>query len=145
MSAGRLCVREVDVITADESAMVAARRMHSRQVGTLVVVDAETRPIGIITDRDLTIRVLAEGKDAATTSIRDILRGPVTTVDETTPIEDALRIMRAGPFRRVPVVDEDGRLAGLLSLDDVLALLAEELKSIGDLLEAESPSELANV
>jgi CBS domain-containing protein len=145
MSVGRICIREVDIIAPEESVQVAAGRMHSRQVGTLVVMNADRDPVGIITDRDLTVRVLAEGRDAATTTVADVMRGPLKTVHEETPIEDALRIMRSGPFRRVPVVDGEGKLVGLLSLDDILELLAEEFASIGKLLEAEEPRSLAGV
>jgi CBS domain-containing protein len=143
MSAGRICVREVDVINPDESAQVAAVRMHARKVGTLVVVDDNRVPIGIITDRDLTVRVLAEGLEGTQTTIAEVMTAAPETVTEKTPIEDALRLMRAGSFRRVPVVDEDGRLAGLLSLDDILDLLAEEFRDIGRLIEQEQPSTLA--
>ncbi|WP_158265140.1 CBS domain-containing protein [Blastopirellula marina] len=142
MSVGRVCVREVDVISAEESAQVAAQRMHSRKVGTLVVVDVHGAPIGIVTDRDLTVRVLAMGKDGATTPISSVSRGPLRTVREDTSIEEAIRAMRAGPFRRLPVVDDDGQLVGLLSLDDVLELLSEEFASIGCLLHEEEPSVL---
>lgn len=142
MSVSKICVRDVDVISPDESAMVAARRMHSRKVGTLVVVDNEARPVGIVTDRDLTIRVLAEGRDGATTPIRNVLTRSLRTVHEDDAIEDALGAMREGPFRRIPVVNDDGKLVGLLSLDDVLELLAEEFACIGRLLEAEAPTEL---
>jgi CBS domain-containing protein len=69
-------------------------------------------------------------------------RSPVT-VGEDTPIEEALAVMRRGPFRRVPVVDREQRLVGLLSLDDILDLLCEEFGQIGKLLAGESPRSLA--
>lgn len=143
MSAGRICIREVDTAAPDESAQVAAGRMHSRKVGTLIVVDKEQRPVGIVTDRDLTVRVLAQGRDGGTTPVAEVMTAAPKTVSEETPIEDALRLMRSGPFRRIPVVDSGGALAGLLSLDDILDLLAEEFAEIGRLIHSEDPASLA--
>jgi len=142
MSVGRICVREVDVIGEKESAQTAARRMHSRKVGTLVVVDEESRPVGIVTDRDLTVRILAPGLDAGHVAVGKVMTHCPETVYADTSIEDALRRMRGGAFRRAPVVDDDGRLVGLLSLDDILELLAEEFAEIGRLIHEEEPSSL---
>lgn len=142
MSAGRICVREVDVISPEESVQVAAARMHDRKVGTLVVLNSDRVPVGIVTDRDLTVRVLAEGRDGTQTTVAEVMTSSPKTVSEQTPIEEALGLMRAGAFRRVPVLDADGRLAGLLSLDDILDLLAEEFRDIGRLLREEQPSTL---
>lgn len=102
MSVRRICVREVDVITESESTVTAARRMNDRKVGTLVVVDRDSRPVGIVTDRDLAMRVLGAGKDGARNVIREAMTPAPKLVRETTAIEDALRMMRAGPFRRLP-------------------------------------------
>lgn len=145
MTVGRLCVRDVDVAEPDETVQVAAQRMHSRNVGTLVVLDPAGRPIGLLTDRDLTTRVLAEGRDGNLVTIDEVMTQDVRVVDEGCPIEVALEAMRAGPFRRVPVVNKKGELVGLLSIDDVLDLLAEEFKTISGLLGRESPSAVAQI
>jgi CBS domain-containing protein len=79
------------------------------------------------------------------TTIREVMTPCPRTVREDTPIEDALRVMRSGPFRRVPVVDREGKLAGMLSLDDVLDLLAEEFAEIRRLVQAEEPSSLGRM
>ncbi|MEW4531241.1 CBS domain-containing protein [Maioricimonas sp. JC845] len=143
MSIGRICIREVDVINPDESARVAASRMHSRKVGTLIVVDEAMVPVGLLTDRDLTTRVLAEGRDGNATPVRKVMSPAPSTVEENTSIEDALAIMRSGTFRRLPVVDGEGQLVGIVSLDDILELLAEEFSEIGWLLRQEEPGSLA--
>lgn len=143
MPVGRICVRTVDVAQIDESATVAAQRMHARNVGTLVVVDKEQRPLGLVTDRDLVIRVLAEHRDPNETTLREVMHRLPHTANEEMPIEEALGIMRCGPFRRFPVVNQEGRLVGILSLDDILDLLAEEFGEIGKLLRKESPESLA--
>lgn len=142
MSVGRVCIREVDTAQEHESALVAARRMHDRKVGTLVVVDDKSAPIGLLTDRDLTVRVLAAARDPSGTKVADVMTSSPKTVREDAALEDALRIMRAAKCRRIPVVSAENRLSGLISLDDVLQLLAEEFLEIGGLLEQESPRSL---
>lgn len=140
MSVGRICVRTVDLAEPDEPVWVAAERMHQRCVGTLIIRGEDGHPIGILTDRDLVTRVLAKGLDAHETRVSQVMTSPVVTAGEETAIDAALPLMRSGGFRRLPVVDKKGQLVGLLSLDDVLMLLAEELKVVGDLLEKETPA-----
>jgi CBS domain-containing protein len=139
MSVGRICVREVDVAKPEESVQTGAQRMLARKVGTLIVVNRLYEPIGIVTDRDLTVRVLAEGRDPSQSLLADVMTRQVTTVSSETPIEDALRLMRVGSFRRLPVTDRAGKLSGLVSLDDILDLLSHEFHEIGRLLVDENP------
>ncbi len=143
MSVGRICVREVDLAEPHEAVQIAARRMNDRKVGTLVVKGPDGGPIGILTDRDLAVRVVGEGRDLARTSVADVMTKAPDAVDEDTPIESALSRMRAGAYRRLPVVNTEGKLVGLVSLDDILDLLAEEFRQVGDLLRKESPASLA--
>jgi CBS domain-containing protein len=145
MSVGRICVRSVDSAEMSETAILAARRMRDRNVGSLVVVDRERHPLGLITDRDLAVRVLAEGRDATQTLISEVMTRLPHTVREETPIEEALGLMRSGACRRLPVVDQDRRLVGVLCLDDVLDLLAEEFGEVRTLLRKESSESLAAV
>lgn len=139
MSVGKICTREVDLAHADESVWRAAERMHQRAVGTLVVIDDDKNPIGIVTDRDLVERVLAKGLDANVTSIGQVMTQAPAIVSEQLPIEEAIAIMRRERCRRLPVVGDVGQLIGLISLDDVLQLLAEELATVGQLLERQTP------
>lgn len=139
MTVGSICVRQVDTVTPDESVAVAAERMHQRAVGTLVVVNGASQVIGIITDRDLVSRVLARGLNPGETTVRNSMTDRPTTVFEHTPIETALVAMRTGRFRRIPVVDGDNKLVGLITLDDILMLLGEEFSQIGRLLKRETP------
>lgn len=143
MPVGKICARQVDVAKAEESVQAGAQRMLARKVGTLVVVNKLYEPIGIVTDRDLTVRVLAEGRDPSQTALCDVMTREVTTVSSETPVEDALRLMRIGSFRRLPVVDRSGKLSGLVSLDDILDLLSHEFHEIGRLLVDEDPGHLA--
>lgn len=143
MSVGRICVRDVDLADLEENVRRVAQRMHQRAVGTVVITNDSNVPVGIISDRDLVQRVMSEGRDPETTLVRDVMTPEPCTVGEDVPIEQALSMMREGRFRRLPVVDQMRRLVGLLSLDDVLMLLAEEFTQIGQLLEQETPRVLA--
>lgn len=143
MSVGRICTRTVDTADCDESAQVAASRMNSRNVGTLVILDEEKHPIGILTDRDLAVRVVSKGLDPVSTRVGSLMTGSPETVTEDTAIEAALAMMRRGPHRRVLVVNDQRELVGLLSLDDILELLSEEFADIGKLVRGESPNALA--
>ncbi len=139
MSVGRICVREVDLADAEETVAQAAKRMHQRAVGTLVILDQAKQPIGILTDRDLVERVLAAGLNPLRTAVGEVMTRNPKTILEDESIESSLTRMRSGCFRRLPVVDHGGRLVGLLSLDDVLMLLAEEFDDVGRLLKRETP------
>lgn len=145
MTAGRICVRSVDLADAHESVQTAAQRMNSRNVGSLMVVDSDARPIGVITDRDLATRVVAKGLDANMTHVGDVMTKALEVASETMPIETLLSHMRAGPYRRLPVVDEYGKLVGMVTLDDVLDLLSEEFIEIGRLVRREAPAALAEL
>lgn len=143
MSVGRICTRTVDVAAPNESAQVAAERMKIRNVGTLVVLDQNQCPVGIVTDRDLAMCVVAQGLDPAMTELEMVMSKLPDVVTENTPIEAAIGIMRRGCHRRLPVVDDDGQLLGLITLDDVLSLLSEEFEEIGELVRKEGPSSAA--
>lgn len=142
MTVGRICSREVDLVEPDETVHAAAQRMLQRNVGTLVVVDEARRPVGIVTDRDLTLRVLAKGLDDATL-VDEVMTPLPQTIRLDAPIARALAAMRAANVRRLPVVDPEDSLIGILSLDDVLLATIEELVAVGGIIEGEGPRVLA--
>ena len=115
MSVERICQRDVDTARPNESAFQAADRMHQRTVGALVVVDAAAAPIGIVTDRDLMVRVIAAERDPHTTLVREIMTPQPKTVLELTDIESVVALMQDGAFRRVPVVNDLGHLVGIIT------------------------------
>ena len=137
----RIYREEVEIAEADECVNEAARRMRERRVGALIIVDERRHPVGILTDRDLALRVLGEGRDAAATRVADVMTRRPVVVSEDTSIEAALALMsaRARRFRRLPVVDRDGRLVGVITLDDVLTRIAGQLASIDRVIQAETP------
>jgi CBS domain-containing protein len=134
MSAGAICVRSVQVASPDETVRAVAERMAAAGVGTVVVLDSDQRPAGILTDRDVALRCVAARRDPDTTAVRDVMSAPVACIHESTPIESALSRMTGVRARRLAVVDDEERLVGVLALDDVLELLAEEVTTIGKLL-----------
>ncbi|MCE9594593.1 MAG: CBS domain-containing protein [Planctomycetes bacterium] len=142
MTVARLCQRAVDVADAGESVQVAAARMRARNVGSLLVLDARKQPIGIVTDRDLALRVVAEGASPLSTRVADAMTTSPVRVDEQTPLEQALGRMQKHGIRRLAVVAEDDVLVGVLTLDDVVAWLAAEFRSVGAVLERSSPRAL---
>jgi len=141
MSVGRVCSRVVATASGSESIRMAAGRMAEHDVGTLVIVGPShpQQAIGIVTDRDLAIRCIAGRLDPDETAISAVMTTPVQSVDEHTPIEDAIAIMARVGTRRLVILGDGGRVAGLLSLDDVLDVLVDETGAIGRLLEQQKP------
>jgi CBS-domain-containing membrane protein len=143
MNISSISTREVDTARVDETARTAAQRMQARNVGTLVVVDDENRVIGILTDRDLALRVVARGVDPNVARVAQVMTSDVQTVPSHASAEQAVRAMRERGVRRLPVVFPDSTLAGLLSLDDVLTHVADELAEVRRFLDATSPRSMA--
>ena len=140
MSVGRICSRVVATASGSETIKKVADRMAENDVGTLVVVgpDHPRQAIGIVTDRDLAIRCIA-GRLSEDTPISTIMSTQVHSVDEHTPLEEAVEAMARAGTRRLVVTGENNRLVGVLSLDDVLGVLAEEAAAVGRLLEQQRP------
>jgi CBS domain-containing protein len=127
MSLEALCRHDVASVDPDRRASEVARIMRDRHVGAVVVVDG-TRPVGIVTDRDLAVRVLASG--VADPAVKDVMTPEPVVAHRGSGLADAAQIMREHGVRRLPVVGDDGALVGLVALDDLLALLGEELASL---------------
>ena len=130
MSVGEYCNREVTVCTPETSISEAARLMHQAHAGNLIVIEETgpgNRPIGIVTDRDLVIEVLALNIDPNVLTVGDIMSTQPVTARENEDMFDVLARMRRAGVRRVPVVDGEGILIGLITLDDMLELFHEGL------------------
>jgi CBS domain-containing protein len=113
--------------------------MREADVGTLIVLDEKRNPVGVLTDRDVTLRCVAEARDPDETPVSAVMTAPLLCVAESAPIEEALRRMAGIGARRLGVTDESGQLAGVLSVDDVVDLLVEEAETIGRLLQRRHP------
>ena len=96
-----------------------ARLMVEHDCGEIPVVDADKRPIGVVTDRDITCRTVAEGKNPLELTARDCMSSPVVTVTPETSVDDCCKAMEENQVRRVPVVDESGACCGMVSQADV--------------------------
>jgi CBS domain-containing protein len=115
--------------------------MAEYDVGALVVLKENrgTRAVGVITDRDIAMRCVAEKIDPDTTLVSEIMTTPVFTVRDETPIEEAVSKMAAAGTRRLVVTAEGDRVAGLLCLDDILGDIVRETSAIGKLLQKQQP------
>ena len=105
-------------INADKSVAYAAKMMRDEDVGLAPIVEGD-KLIGMLTDRDIAIRVVAEGKDPDQVTVREVASKQVVTVDPQQDLAEALRIMAKHQVRRLPVVEEDGRLVGVVAQADV--------------------------
>ncbi len=133
MDIGNLCQRQVVSIDANASLQEAAGLMRQQHVGALVVTrgDGEARHVlGIVTDRDLAIEVVALGVDPSAVRIGDLPRGPLVTVAGSAGLRECAESMRQGGVRRVLVIDPDGAVIGLVSADDVLSAISMELEGV---------------
>jgi len=101
-----------------DSIVDAAKLMRGEDTGIAPVVDGD-RLVGVITDRDIAVRVVAEGRDPEATKVDEIASEDLVTVDPQQDLEEALRLMAQHQVRRLPVVEEDGRLVGIVSQADV--------------------------
>ena len=117
--------------------------MNDRNVGALVVVDGENRAVGIVTDRDITIRVTAQGRNPVSTTVAEIMTNNPITALEISTAREALFAMRAGRFRRLPVVDHDHQIVGIVTLDDLLDMFATFLSDVHAVIQTERPAALA--
>lgn len=145
MAIGEICNREVIIVSPEASVAEAAQLMREHHVGDLVVVRAEdgkTEPIGIITDRDLVMETLATEMDAAVITVGDIMTPELVKVSEDTGVFESIRYMRDMGVRRMPVVDAQGGLAGMIAMDDLLELLSEELAELSRLVRQEQKREV---
>lgn len=135
----RTIVRE-EVVTASPSTTLTelAQLMEDEDVGSVIIVE-EDRPRGIVTDRDITIEAVARGEDPTTVTAEDVMSEDLVTVDTESGIFDVIRTMEESHVRRIPAVDADGNLAGIVAFDDFVILLGRELKLLGDVVEAEIP------
>lgn len=144
MAVGRICTRITASASPDESVRTAARRMAEYGVGTLVVLkeDRGARAVGLITDRDIAVRCVAENLDPESVRVSKIMSAPVHTVSDDTSVEEALSIMASAGTRRLVVISDGERVAGILTLDDVLGRASREWTAIGRLLERQQPNVL---
>lgn len=111
--------------------------MRDEKVGSVVVEDDGT-PVGIVTDRDIALRVLGEGDGSSGVTAGEVMTGDPVTADAGDGVYDVVRKMCSEEVRRIPIVDE-GELVGIVTLDDLVVLLAAELQNLSGVIQSESP------
>lgn len=125
--------KAVAVAGAHDSVQDIALQMRDEGLGCLVIVDAERRPVGIVTDRDLALRVVAAGRRATETRAESVMSRPLVTAAPTDALEAVIDRMRRAGIRRVPIVRDD-HLVGIVTLDDLVVHLGCELEGLGEAL-----------
>ncbi len=145
MRAGEICNREVVVIGEDKSITEAARVMREYHVGDVVIVQekyGKQVPTGILTDRDIALEIVARGTNPESLSAGDAMSFELITVDEDDDLLHVIEIMRDKGIRRVPVVDPNNALIGILTVDDILNLLSEIFVDIVHLVDLQRRREV---
>jgi CBS domain-containing protein len=145
MKAGEFCNRDVVTATRDMSVLEAARLMREHHVGSLIVIEdvsGHVRPVGILTDRDIVIEVVARNVSTTDITVGDAMTFTLLKVTEEENIFDVAQRMRCRGVRRVPVISNDGDLAGIIALDDLLGLLSQELSLLSTITTREAEQEV---
>lgn len=144
MNVGEVCNREVVFAHAQDSVLNAAQLMREHHVGDVVLVEERQGrrvPVGILTDRDIAVEIVAEEVDPATLTLADAVISPLQTVTEAEGVMETVKRMRDAGVRRMPVVDAEGALVGILAADDVLELMAEGVSDLVALVAREQRRE----
>ncbi|MBI2207592.1 MAG: CBS domain-containing protein [Candidatus Rokubacteria bacterium] len=133
---GDICTKPVVTVSPTTSVRDAADLMRRKQVGAVVVVNAGA-PRGILTDRDIAIRVVAEERDPVRTRVSEVMHADPTVLSEDQGVFDAARTFGAKAVRRLPVVDKQGQLVGIVAMDDLMMLLGSEMGQVASALSKE--------
>jgi signal-transduction protein with cAMP-binding, CBS, and nucleotidyltransferase domain len=146
MRIGEICTREVLYCERETNAVELAKLMRNHHVGDVIVAESregKLRPLGIVTDRDLVVQIVAKGVSAETVKAGDMITHELVTAQESEFVYDAIWRMRSKGIRRLPVVDKHGVLIGMLTADDVTEFLAEELTEVARIVPWQAKKEKA--
>lgn len=144
MFIGEICNRNVIIATRDTSVTELAKLMREHHVGSIVVIEQQNEcniPVGIITDRDLVIELLSKDIDTKSISAGDIMSMELVTVRDANHVYDTLKLMRGKGIRRMPVVNDEKVLIGILTVDDLLDVVISELDDIVNIVAIEQKRE----
>lgn len=139
LTIGDICTRKVTIANKQTDLITAAQLMRRDHVGALVVVDdleGQTKVCGVITDRDIVTSIVAQGLDPGPLYVEDVMSTPVITVQEEGSLIDLMRAMRRNGVRRIPVTNKDQILIGIVTLEDILKILAEELNLLASSIDS---------
>lgn len=144
MSVGYICNREVAVAEKGASIQEIANLMREYHVGNLVITEDREGiriPIGIVTDRDIIIELIAQDIPLNSVTAGDVMSTRMVIANEKDEVNDAVKEMRLKGVRRMPVVNDQGALVGIVTLDDLIDLFAEQLRDLADLVGRERSRE----
>ena len=144
MTIGTICNREVITVQRDATVLHAAVLMRQHHVGDVVVIENrnnKTVPIGIVTDRDIVVELVATELDCKVITVGDIIITKLIVVKDSAGVFEAIQLMANKGVRRLPVVDDAGGLVGIVTLDDLLLLLSKELAALNKLVTREQKNE----
>ena len=144
MAIGEICNREVVYVNRDVTVNAACKLMRHYHVGSLVVVDeidGKRVPAGILTDRDIVVEIDATDLDPKVITVGDIMLPELVTVAENQGVLETIGIMRFKGVRRVPIVDAENRLIGIVTIDDLLEVLAEQFGELAKIMAREQARE----
>lgn len=147
MLAGEYCNRDVVIVGRKDSIIKAAQLMRKEHVGDVLVVESrngERIPVGILTDRDIVIEVIAEETPLDSITIEDVMSYKLVTSKEDDDLMTTIKRMRMNGIRRIPIVNQAGGLIGVLSVDDVLDVITEQLMDVDQIIENEQNIERKN-
>jgi len=136
-------VGEVVTVAPDRRLADAAALLRDRDVGCLVVTD-EGCPVGMLTDRDVALATLAENVDAGAVVVDSVMQRPAITIEHAAPLREAVQRMRERGVRRLPIVDEAGKLTGLVTADDLVSVIVNELIAVKGVVVSQSPGRHAS-
>ncbi len=144
MPIGEICKREVVFSHRNHTVREAALLMREYHVGDLVVVEenGKRKPVGIVTDRDIAISIVALGLDPDVITVGDIMGPELVTMRENQGVFETIQQMRFKGVRRLPIVGEDGALVGIVAVDDLVALFADELSELSKVIAREQMVEV---
>jgi CBS domain-containing protein len=146
MTIGDICNREVITMKRDSTVLQAASLMRQFHVGDVVIIEdhlGKIVPIGIVTDRDIVVELVATELDCNVMTTGDIMTKNLIVIKENFGVFDAIKLMSSKGIRRIPVVDNDGALVGIVTFDDLLVLLTKEFNTLVKLIPREQKNEEA--
>ncbi|MBL4865154.1 MAG: CBS domain-containing protein [Pseudomonadales bacterium] len=144
MNIGSYCNREVITSSADATVREVAQLMRQHHVGIIVIVQPTedgNRPIGIVTDRDLVVELVAQDVPLESVTVTDLMMTDLITAEETDDLMGTISLMKRKGIRRIPVVSRENDLVGILAVDDVLELISEQMVNIVKLISREVEEE----
>ncbi len=133
------CREEVVAVSPDTPAVEIAKIMDTKNVGSVMVITGEDRPAGIVTDRDLVVRIVAKGMRPEDVTAEEIMTKDLVTFKDDIGVYEAIEKVTREGIRRMPIVDDNGRLIGIVTQDDMIRLLSDEMAKLAHTIEKQSP------